>query len=347
MIARPLALALVLIAAGALAPANASEPLTPWQFFREMMHAAPSIRQGMSRERPKTETFHEEAATDAAGIPVPRPRPSRDGDPIEAAKVTTAPALEEAAELSDDQPAQAVPDTKVAPEPEVIPLRPGGTGKAAAFPFPVPRPKHAAVPEATMAMFPTDPPAPEPTATSGASCAAALKIRGFEISALAPIDEGRCGIPDPVAISALPGGVDLSTKAIVNCDVARNVASWLEGTVQPAARKVGGRVTGLRVAASYDCRGRNRIKGAKLSEHGHGNAIDIAAFEIDDKRWIEVGPDWGKGADGAFLKEVRGEACGTFTTVLGPGSDPYHSDHLHLDRAKRRTAGPSKGLYCK
>jgi hypothetical protein len=172
-------------------------------------------------------------------------------------------------------------------------------------------------------------------------------MRGFEVSALAPIDEGRCTVPDPVALSALPGGVDLSTKAIVNCDVARNVAAWVEDTVQPAAKKVGGRVTGLRVAASYDCRGRNRIKGAKLSEHGHGNAIDISAFEIDDKRWIEVGPDWGKGAAGDFLKEVRGEACGTFTTVLGPGSDPYHSDHIHLDRAKRRTAGPSKGLYCK
>ncbi len=353
MIGRPLAFAIALIAAGALTPADASEPLTPWQFFREMMHAAPSIRQGLNRERPKTETFHEQAApegdaTDAAGIPVPRPRPSRDGDPAAAAaEVAAAPAVKEAAELSDDQPAQAVPDTKVAPEPEVIPLRPGGGGKAAAFPFPVPRPKHDSVPDTTLAMFPTDPPPPVPTATSGESCAAALKVRGFDVSALAPIDEGRCTVPDPVAISALPGGVDLSTKAIVNCDVARNVASWLDGTVQPAAKKLGGRVTGLRIAASYDCRGRNRIKGAKLSEHGHGNAIDIAAFEIDDKRWIEVGPDWGKGADGAFLAEVRGEACGTFTTVLGPGSDPYHSDHIHLDRAKRRTAGPSKGLYCK
>jgi hypothetical protein len=117
--------------------------------------------------------------------------------------------------------------------------------------------------------------------------------------------------------------------------------------VQPEAREIfGGKVTGLRIAASYTCRSRNGVAGAKLSEHGKGNAIDLAAFNISGHGWVTVAGSH-YGAEARFLREVRAAACNPFTTVLGPGSDSYHSDHFHLDLAKRRTAGPSKGLYCK
>ncbi len=69
---------------------------------------------------------------------------------------------------------------------------------------------------------------------------------------------------------------------------------------------------------------------------------------MDGIGWIDVEHGWTDGGDKAdFLRAVRNSACGPFTTVLGPGSDSYHSNHFHLDRAKRRTAGPSRGLYCK
>jgi hypothetical protein len=64
------------------------------------------------------------------------------------------------------------------------------------------------------------------------------------------------------------------------------------------------------------------------------------------KRWIEVGDAGSTADDEAFLSAVRKSACGPFTTVLGPGSDGYHSGHLHLDLAKRLTSGPSRGLFC-
>ena len=33
------------------------------------------------------------------------------------------------------------------------------------------------------------------------------------------------------------------------------------------------------------------------------------------------------------VDSVRTAACGWFTTVLGPGSDAAHTDHLHVDIA--------------
>ena len=90
----------------------------------------------------------------------------------------------------------------------------------------------------------------------------------------------------------------------------------------------------------------NGVSGAKLSEHARGNAIDISAFKIEGRGWIEVGGIH-FGAEQRFLKAIRASACGPFTTVLGPGSDAYHSDHFHLDLAERNKRGKSRGLYCK
>ncbi|MCB1487682.1 MAG: extensin family protein, partial [Bauldia sp.] len=98
-----------------------------------------------------------------------------------------------------------------------------------------------------------------------------------------------------------------------------------------------------RVAASYSCRTRNNVPGAKLSEHAHGNAIDISAFQVSGVGWVEVGKANTMGKR-RFLAAVRKSACGPFTTVLGPGSDGYHEDHLHFDVIRRGKNGSS--LYC-
>ena len=97
------------------------------------------------------------------------------------------------------------------------------------------------------------------------------------------------------------------------------------------------------MAASYACRGRNNARGAKMSEHGFGNAIDISAFTLESGRKVSVLADWNGDRDAKkFLRQVRGEACGEFATVLGPGSDAHHRDHIHLDLQNRR----SGNAYC-
>jgi hypothetical protein len=134
-------------------------------------------------------------------------------------------------------------------------------------------------------------------------------------------------------------GVGFSQPATVNCGMIGPLNSWMNNTVQPAAQDVfGERVTSVTVAASYSCRPRNNRRGAKMSEHGYGNAIDISAFTLESGRTVEVKQGYFSfGREKSFLKQIRREACNDFNTVLGPGSDRHHKDHFHLDMANRRS----------
>ena len=307
----------------------------------------------------------EEVATAPAVIaPIPRPRPQRGPQhprDFDAAfvppPVLTIPPDPELAP-GEEAPALAAPATVAAAPaapaamPEVIPLGPPGVGEksTAAFPFPHPKPKLQLTDVEPLAMLPVEPPPPpfeRPTEAQISKCMTSLATLGVEADRLAPVVEGTCGIAMPASVGSFEKGVvKLPVKALISCQLAETTARWLHDTVQPAAlAELNGPVNGLRIAASYDCRTRDRIPGEKLSEHAFGNALDLAAFRVNG-RWIEVGGQHDDRAT-AFLTRIRGEACGPFKTVLGPGSDSYHTDHLHLDLATRRTAGPSKGLYCK
>jgi hypothetical protein len=83
---------------------------------------------------------------------------------------------------------------------------------------------------------------------------------------------------------------------------------------------------------SFECRGRNRVVGAQLSEHGRANALDVRDLKLADGRSIAL-------TDRTVPREVRENVlhsvCARFTTVLGPGSDGYHEDHIHLDLMER------------
>ena len=152
-----------------------------------------------------------------------------------------------------------------------------------------------------------------------------------------------CGISNGYRIFA-SSGVGFSQPATVTCAVANTFNDWLQETVQPRAGEIyGSRVTAVKIAASYSCRPRNNVRGAKLSEHGMGNAIDVAGFTLADGREISVlGDYYGSRHNQAFLRAIRSDACGPFNTVLGPGSDANHKDHLHFDLQRKRSGGP----YC-
>ena len=152
-----------------------------------------------------------------------------------------------------------------------------------------------------------------------------------------------CGVTNGYKVFEI-SGVNFSTPATITCGVANTFNDWLQNTVQPRASSIyGQRVVGVTVAASYSCRPRNNRSGAKLSEHGFGNAIDISAFTLADGKEVNVLRDYyGSGNNSNFLSSVRRDACGPFHTVLGPGSDAEHRNHFHLDLQKERSGGP----YC-
>lgn len=153
-----------------------------------------------------------------------------------------------------------------------------------------------------------------------------------------------CGIRNAWKLYSV-NGVRLSQPAIMNCAMANVLSRWVVRDMQPAARRIlGAEVSTITVAASYSCRPRNNKRGAKLSEHGHGNAIDISGFTFSNGSHIDVEQGWfASRRHNRFLQQVRGAACGPFRTVLGPGADRSHKDHLHFDLQQHRIGGS----YCR
>ncbi len=280
------------------------------------------------------ETKTPEAATAAA----PATRPAPIAQPVPARKSRPPAGTLTAADLAASPPAPVR-------RPQTPPTGLAITAPHDIVPTPRHRPDHA--PQLAMVAPPAAvAPLARAPARAAATCSAAIAALHIEAMRLAPIDEDRCQVPEPLAVSALDGGItQFTTKAIVNCAMATALAGWLKGSVDPAAaRNLGGRITGLHIAASYACRNRDNLPNAKLSEHAFANAIDISAFQVDGKRWVAVGGDHDTG-ETAFLASVRKAACGPFTTVLGPGTDSFHTDHFHLDLARRGRKGHS--LYCR
>lgn len=131
--------------------------------------------------------------------------------------------------------------------------------------------------------------------------------------------------------------VQVKPTATLACPLVSALDKWIADAVQPAAmRWFGTPVAEIKQISAYSCRGMNGQAGAHISEHAFGNALDIAAFTLADGRTITVKGGWrGMPEEQAFLRDVQGAACQQFTTVLAPGSNVYHYDHIHVDLMRR------------
>jgi hypothetical protein len=151
------------------------------------------------------------------------------------------------------------------------------------------------------------------------------------------IGPGDCGAPDAVQLQAivLPDQtkVTVTPPATLRCTMAEQITEWVRDDVAPSLAHFGPPLRILDNFDSYECRGRNRMRAAALSEHGRADALDVRGFRLADGREfrlvdINVEKDW--------REKARASACARFSTVLGPGSDGYHEEHIHLDLAERR-----------
>jgi len=133
------------------------------------------------------------------------------------------------------------------------------------------------------------------------------------------------------------GPVEIKPAATLACPIVSALDRWLIDSVQPAAlRWFNTPVIEIRQISAYSCRGMNGQPGARISEHAFGNALDIAAFILGDGRKITVKDGWrGSPEEQGFLHDVQGAACEQFTTVLAPGSNRFHYDHIHVDLMRR------------
>lgn len=141
------------------------------------------------------------------------------------------------------------------------------------------------------------------------------------------------------------GPVALKPTATLACPIVSALDRWLSEAVQPAAmRWFGARVVEIKQISAYSCRGMNGNPHAHISEHAFGNALDIAGFRLADGRYISVQHGWkGLPEEQGFLRDVQGAACQRFTTVLAPGANVYHYNHIHVDLMRRA----SRRVICK
>ena len=146
----------------------------------------------------------------------------------------------------------------------------------------------------------------------------------------------RLGPPVGNSVASF-GPVALKPAATLACPIVSVLDRWLADAVQPAAmRWFGVRVAEIKQISAYSCRGMNGNSRAHISEHAFGNALDIAAFVLADGRRISVKDGWrGMPEEQGFLRDVQGAACAQFNTVLAPGSNAAHHDHIHVDLMRR------------
>ncbi|EMD83202.1 extensin family protein [Pacificimonas flava] len=182
--------------------------------------------------------------------------------------------------------------------------------------------------------------APQAPSQEAEACYAALRKLPVSFRTLPPrrTAEG-CGFDDGVQL--LDIGVPVPGLTAISCPAAIALYGWITDEVQPLARKhFGERVDRIQSYGTYSCRSVNSRPGAKLSEHAHANAVDIAAFRLESGRTVRVESGWrAGGADSAFLKDVHQAGCRKFQIVIGPDGDRYHQDHLHMDMGR--------GPYCR
>ena len=181
-------------------------------------------------------------------------------------------------------------------------------------------------------------------AASPATCFAMLATaEGLRAAAVPDKDgPGGCGIRNAAQVESLPGAQFSQAGLPLSCPMVAGVYIWFRHAVQPAALKHFGQpVRTIDTWGSYACRSVNNQPGARLSQHALANALDVPGFRLADGTRIRVEQDW-NGPDPArraFLRDVHAAGCATFGTTLGPDSDRFHHDHIHLDMAPWR--------YCK
>jgi hypothetical protein len=147
---------------------------------------------------------------------------------------------------------------------------------------------------------------------------------------------GECTATDVVKVDAvlLPDRqrVVFSPPATLRCPMADAVAQWISNDIAPAIAALGTSLRSVENLDSFDCRPRNGITGAPVSEHGRANAFDVRSFKLANGEIVELN---NARVAKSLRERLRNSACARFSTVLGNGADAYHDSHVHVDLMAR------------
>ncbi len=248
----------------------------------------------------------------------PRPKPAL---PRNATKADPAPVL----------PAPQLAGIRPLPRPKGLGLAAAPTPGAVAV-----APRRGLFGSAKPAAKPEPSPS-KPASAKGSVCGVA-GIIGQKIPPIPGKIKG-CGLAEGVRLTSV-SGIRLSQPLTVDCPTAIALKRWIDKGIGPAVGGKGGGLAALEVGPGYVCRPRNNVRGATVSEHGRGKAIDLMGLTLANGQRIDVLKGWK--SQPKLLKAIHASACGPFGTVLGPKSDRYHQNHIHVDTARYRS-----GPYCR
>ncbi|WP_147262638.1 extensin family protein [Roseiarcus fermentans] len=176
------------------------------------------------------------------------------------------------------------------------------------------------------------------SASDAARCFADLAARKVGFEQTNAVKLGHCELSGAVRLLSVAtpfGDVLVSGGPTMLCGFAGQFSGWVRDVAAPMTLAYTGRkLAAIEIVSAFACRARADKPGAVPSEHARGDAVDVAAFVLADHSRVRVGQDASEAplADD-LVHALRMTACGYFTTVLGPGSDPAHADHLHFDSA--------------
>jgi hypothetical protein len=218
-----------------------------------------------------------------------------------------------------------------------LPLQASGAPSDEPPPLPRPRPAEAPSRSAPHEATPAEQAQPEPVIDQ--ACLDRLGAAGIEFESiiLPPASKSACAIDTPVRLKAVKlaprwrTSIRLPDEPTLACRFGERFGHWLRDLVAPLiAGELAVELKSVRTGPGYECRNRNRAEAGKISAHASGLAADVASFELANGRTLTVKPD-GDEHTQATVAAIRVAACGWFTTVLGPGSDAAHADHMHVD----------------
>jgi hypothetical protein len=215
-----------------------------------------------------------------------------------------------------------------------------GCGVAAAddVPLPRPRPELPAVSSEPLSFREAAGPDFDTSKVTAKPTDCDTRLKSIAAIDLMPrlIGPGACGGDDIVEVDAvlLAGNkqIEMKPTPLLQCPMAEQLALWLRDQAAPRVAEAGPTIASVQSYDDFECRLRNRQITGKVSEHGKADAIDVRGFTLVNGSFIGLTD---VNADKDLRDDLRQSACGRFTTVLGPGSDGYHEQHIHLDLLQR------------
>lgn len=165
-----------------------------------------------------------------------------------------------------------------------------------------------------------------------AACLNDLVATGAKFDLIAQAEAGKDGCTLQNGVRLISTTVELVRPVELTCPMALRLVQFEKEVLMPEAQRVFGQPLGqINHAGGFTCK-RMTGNGSRISEHGHGRAIDIWGFFLRDGTRISVDQHFrSRGREGDYLRNVNKAACRYFSVVLGPNADAAHAKSFHWD----------------